>query len=106
MKRKINKYFSMRNSKKLLIFALILFAWSTIGIGYAYLSSNLKLAGTANIAKTSWNIHFENIKSDEFDYLIYFNDIQEDKYYYCFKDEGFHITYHRFIPKDFEEFDL
>ena len=56
--------------------------------------------------KKSDNIHFENIKSDEFDYLIYFNDIQEDKYYYCFKDEGFHITYHRFIPKDFEEFDL
>ena len=55
----------MRNSKKLLIFALILFAWSTIGIGYAYLSSNLKLAGTANIAKTSWNIHFANIKFDD-----------------------------------------
>ena len=65
MKRKINKYFSMRNSKKLLVFALILFAWSTIGIGYAYLSSNLKLAGTANIAKTSWNIHFSNIKFAE-----------------------------------------
>ncbi len=65
MKRKINKYFSIKNSKKLLIFALILFAWSTIGVGYAYLSSNLKLAGTANIAKTSWNIHFENIKFDD-----------------------------------------
>lgn len=59
MKRKIIKRFSIRNSKKLLIFALILFAWSTIGVGYAYLSSNLKLAGTANIAKTSWNIHFQ-----------------------------------------------
>lgn len=65
MKRKIIKRFSIRNSKKLLIFALILFAWSTIGVGYAYLSSNLKLAGTANIAKTSWNIHFSNIKFDE-----------------------------------------
>ena len=40
MKRKIIKRFSIRNSKKLLIFALILFAWSTIGVGYAYLSSN------------------------------------------------------------------
>ncbi|MDY5875866.1 MAG: hypothetical protein SPJ74_07320 [Bacilli bacterium] len=65
MKRKIIKRFSIRNSKKLLIFALILFAWSTIGVGYAYLSSNLRLAGTANIAKTSWNIHFSNIKFDE-----------------------------------------
>ena len=65
MKRKIIKHFSIRNSKKLLIFALILFAWSTIGVGYAYLSSNLRLAGTANIAKTSWNIHFSNIKFDE-----------------------------------------
>ena len=65
MKRKIIKRFSIRNSKKLLIFALILFAWSTIGVGYAYISSNLKLAGTANIAKTSWNIHFSNIKFAE-----------------------------------------
>ena len=65
MKRKIIKRFSIRNSKKLLIFALILFAWSTIGVGYAYLSSNLKLTGTANIAKTSWNIHFSNIKFAE-----------------------------------------
>ena len=23
----------------------------------------------------------------------------EDKYYYCFKDEGCHIIYHRFLRK-------
>lgn len=56
--------------------------------------------------RKSSHVHIENIKSDEFDYLIYFEDVPEDEYYYCFKDEGFHITYHRFIPKDFEDFGL
>ena len=26
-----------------------------------------------------------------------------DRYYYCFKDEGFHITYHRFLPADYKD---
>lgn len=52
------------------------------------------------------NIHFENINNGEFDYLIYFEDIADDKYYYCFKDEGIHIIYHRFIREDYEEYDF
>lgn len=28
----------------------------------------------------------------------------EDKYYYCFKDEGCHIIYHRFLPEDYADF--
>ena len=36
--------------------------------------------------RKSSHVHIENIKSDEFDYLIYFEDVPEDEYYYCFKD--------------------
>ena len=28
---------------------------------------------------------------------------REDPYYYCFKDEGFHIIYHRFLPEDYKD---
>jgi len=42
--------------------------------------------------------------SDEFDYMICFENDPEDTYRYCFKDEGCHIIYHRFLPEDYEEF--
>ena len=32
--------------------------------------------------------------------VIYFEN-GEDSYYYCFKDEGCHIIYHRFMPEDY-----
>lgn len=41
--------------------------------------------------------------SEEFDVMIRFAE-GEDPYYYCFKDEGCHIIYHRFLPGDYEEF--
>lgn len=42
---------------------------------------------------------------EEFDLMIRFKE-GEDKYYYCFKDEGCHVIYHRFLPADFEDFGL
>ncbi|MDO4475746.1 MAG: DUF3877 family protein [Lachnospiraceae bacterium] len=45
----------------------------------------------------------EHIDSGEFDYVIRFKE-GTDRYLYCFKDEGCHITYHRFLPEDYEEF--
>ena len=42
--------------------------------------------------------------SDEFDWLVRFEDDAEDPYYYCFKDEGYHIIYHRFLKEDYEDF--
>lgn len=30
----------------------------------------------------------------------------EDRYYYCFKDEGCHIIYHRFLPEDYADFEF
>lgn len=49
-------------------------------------------------------VHFEKIDNAEFDYMLRFEDDPQDKYVYCFKNEGCHMTYHRFLPEDYEEF--
>ena len=46
-----------------------------------------------------------DMDSDEFDVMIRFT-AGDDPYYYCFKDEGCHIIYHRFLPEDYEDFGL
>ena len=43
-----------------------------------------------------------DMDSEEFDVMIRFTE-GEDSYYYCFKDEGCHVIYHRFLPEDYEE---
>lgn len=48
-----------KNRKLIIILALLLLL--AISIGYAALSTTLTINGTANIAATTWNIHFENI---------------------------------------------
>ena len=45
----------------------------------------------------------EPMDNGEFDEMIRFDD-GTDSYYYCFKDEGCHIIYHRFLPEDYEDF--
>ena len=32
-----------------------------VSIGFAALAANLKIDGTVNVSKTSWNVHFENV---------------------------------------------
>ena len=54
---------------------------------------------------TEKKIHREAIDNGEFDELIYFEDDTENPYYYCFKDEGCHIIYHRFLPEDYADFE-
>ncbi len=54
MKRKSN------NKRLIIVVALILLV--AISIGYAALSTELQINGTANIAATSWNVHFENVQ--------------------------------------------
>ena len=44
----------------------------------------------------------EQTTGGEFDTVIHFTQ-GDDRYYYCFKDEGFHITYHRFLPADYKD---
>ena len=46
-----------------------------------------------------------DMDSEEFDVMIRFTE-GNDPYYYCFKDEGCHIIYHRFLPEDYADFGL
>ena len=46
----------------------------------------------------------ETMDNGEFDVMIRFADKEDDPYYYCFKDEGCHMIYHRFLPADYEDF--
>lgn len=50
------------------------------------------------------SVCFKETDNGEFDYLIRFEGDPEDEYVYCFKDEGCHMTYHRFLREDYEEF--
>lgn len=50
------------------------------------------------------NVICEKIDNGEFDYLLRFPEEMGDSYYYCFKDEGCHIIYHRFLPEDYADF--
>ena len=51
----------------------------------------------------SSQVESKKIENGEFDWMFHFTDDPEDPYYYCFKDEGIHIIYHRFLPDDYEE---
>ncbi|MBR4628636.1 MAG: DUF3877 family protein [Ruminococcus sp.] len=58
--------------------------------------------------KYSDRVHIEDKSSGgEFDYLVYFEDGQPDDYRYCISAEDdfgcCHISYHRFIPEDYED---
>lgn len=46
------------------------------------------------------------MEGEDFDWLVRFADSTLDPYYYCFKDEGCHIIYHRFLPEDYEDFEF
>lgn len=48
----------------------------------------------------------EKMDNGEFDERIWFQDDADDPYYYCFKQEGGHMIYHRFLPEDYEDFEL
>lgn len=54
-----------RNNKKGLYITLVLLIALIIGIGYAYLASNLSINGSTKMAANSWDIHFENIQITE-----------------------------------------
>ena len=42
--------------------------------------------------------------TEEFDLLLYFPDGKPDSYYYCLKQEGEHVLYHRFTREDYLSF--
>ena len=47
-----------KKQTKILILTALLFV---ITIGFAALAAQLKIDGTVNVSKTSWNVHFENV---------------------------------------------
>lgn len=56
--------------------------------------------------KHSGHVRREPMGNGEFDVRIWFEDVAEDTYYYCFKQEGEHMIYHRFLPADYEDFEF
>ena len=54
--------------------------------------------------KHSSHVECQKIENGEFDWMFRFAEDEEDPYYYCFKGEGIHIIYHRFLPEDYREF--
>ena len=54
------------------------------------------------------NVEVREVSNDEFDLLVYFRSGVPNNYRYCINTEPFpnghfHITYHRFIPEDYED---
>ena len=52
----------MRKNNTIILFVILLLS---ISIGYALINTNLKINGTANVTKQTWDIHFENIQVTE-----------------------------------------
>ena len=55
----------MKKNNKNLIYSILLLILLSIGIGYAYLTSNLSITGATEIAANSWDIHFANLVVNE-----------------------------------------
>lgn len=54
--------------------------------------------------KEAKDIRVGDMHNGEFDFWVRFSEENEDEYYYCFKDEGCHMIYHRFLPEDYADF--
>ena len=52
----------MRINKKERVTFLLFGIIALLGIGYAYLSTNLSIDGISNITRANWNVHFENVQ--------------------------------------------
>ena len=57
-------YRTYRRNKKALYIVGFLFVLVAISIGYAYLTSVLKINGTTNISKNTWDVHFDGSKTE------------------------------------------
>lgn len=64
---------------------------------------NLTITDIENVFKKYGDDVIRIDMSDEdFDFALYFRGAVPDEYIYCIKDEGVHLTYHRFNRKDYE----
>ena len=55
----------MKRNKKQNIRLLTLIFILLLGMGFAALAANLKIDGTVNVSRTSWDVHFENVSITE-----------------------------------------
>ena len=55
----------MRANRKKTIRTALLMMVLLLGIGFAALAANLKIDGTLNVSRTSWDVHFENVQVTE-----------------------------------------
>ena len=62
MRRKRN------NQKSIIVIVVLLFI---ISLGYAYLTSNLSINGTSEIAPNTWNVHFNTSKVENMENMFY-----------------------------------
>lgn len=62
-------------------------------------SRNQKEDILAIFQKEAKDIRVGDMHNGEFDFWVRFPEENEDEYYYCFKDEGGHMIYHRFCRK-------
>jgi len=51
----------------------------------------------------SENIYVEEMRGEDFDVMIRFPEEMGDPYCYCFRDEGCHVIYHRFLLEDYAD---
>ena len=84
----------IKSKWKLLVFALLL----VIGIGYAALSANLKIAGTSGVKSNKWIIYFDRIQNES-GVVSTETKITDDK-----QEVDFNITLNK--PGDYYEFDV
>ena len=59
------------NNKKNLYKSIILLVIVIIGIGYAYLTSNLSIAGNTSVSTNTWNIYFDNLVMTSYLFSIF-----------------------------------
>ena len=55
----------MRTNRKKNLYVGLLCFILLLGIGFAALAANLKIDGTVNVSRTSWDVHFENVSITE-----------------------------------------
>lgn len=69
LKRKM-RFNSKTNSMVLFLFSLVLM----LGVGYAYLNTEVSLVGAGKVTSSKWDVHFENIVVNENS----FNSVEEN----------------------------
>ena len=55
----------MRFSKRENLFFILVSILALVGVGYAYLNTNLNISGIANLEKPTWNVYFDNVHITE-----------------------------------------